>query len=474
MMLGGGSYAVSSVAGAASAATTSELIDRLEQQVARFDDFLATADDAVLVDYRREQLTTLSDKIEAANIPRGQKQRLQSTVSAAIDSNDRAGEYAANGNEADSEDEQDATDGQLTAFINSVKAQRGKKLDTGTADELLDHANAAQTARDEPLVRADDIQNRNAPTSSALEATVEAAFADVRETVAALEEKGYTVTLEYFHDDGPAINVNPVITGSILGALGYAGILGLKAAASYFGLKTLGAVGIITLAGWVGTYHQTALQLSQRFFLYTPNYRLLAARYFLDKTYEQTLENMEERIEGNDSALENAIEEVISRIFGGLVPGLSTDEAGVLVEYISELDNQFVTPTVVQQHICPTIENEDHRSGFEHNHSHDCVGERYEFTPEDEYAYSWVELSDVPPGTTVSWTWTGPNGELIADNELALPDPRNENKDLWDTYFVWMWVPIAGTSNADLFGDWNVEFAINGELQFTDTLTLTD
>lgn len=334
MILSATPYAVAHTSQPANA--HEELFDRLENQLGHFDDLLATADDAVLIDYRREQLDTLEDEIKAADLPRGQERRLQSTISAAHDSNDRAGEYAVKGDEDDSEEEQDATDGQLNAFINSVEAQQGKQIDESTGDELIDIATQALEARDDPLVRADDIQDRDAPTSSAFEAHVEESFDDLQETVSGLEDEGYDVTLDYFHEDGPGIDANPLFTISV-GALGFAALGTVKTATGIIGLKTLGAVGIATMGGWIAAKHTTARELVQQFYANTPNFRIAAARYLLRKNYEQNLGELEERTEGDDSVLENAIEEFASRAIGDLVPRISDNEAAVLVEYISQV-----------------------------------------------------------------------------------------------------------------------------------------
>jgi len=69
------------------------------------------------------QIQNLIDQIESLGLPKGQENSLEAKLRAALASVQRGNVSSASG--------------QLGAFINEVQAQRGKKIPTAEADELI-------------------------------------------------------------------------------------------------------------------------------------------------------------------------------------------------------------------------------------------------------------------------------------------------------------------------------------------------
>jgi hypothetical protein len=69
------------------------------------------------------QIQSLIDQVESLGLPKGQENSLEAKLRAALASVQRGNESSARG--------------QLGAFVNEVQAQRGKKIPTADADELI-------------------------------------------------------------------------------------------------------------------------------------------------------------------------------------------------------------------------------------------------------------------------------------------------------------------------------------------------
>ena len=82
-----------------------------------------------------------------------------------------------------------------------------------------------------------------------------------------------------------------------------------------------------------------------------------------------------------------------------------------------------------------------------------------EFSPADSKAYSWLSLGNVGAGT-VEWRWYTPDGYQYYTGSFNIPMPTSG--DHWNTYTVWGYLNIAGSSAVDHSGNWHVDIYRNG------------
>lgn len=133
--------------------------DSIEDLLAQFQDLLEQTativdlfEDALVVDYRREQHAALREKITALELQGDIEQSLLAKVDAADKANTRAGEAAVAGEPTRTQNMHRTSESALKAFINEVSAlKKDGTLNESAADDLSAMATAAREARGQVL-----------------------------------------------------------------------------------------------------------------------------------------------------------------------------------------------------------------------------------------------------------------------------------------------------------------------------------
>lgn len=240
------------VSGSGAAAQSDEDFESLEERLVeirdKFNALGQTVDDILLVDYRREGINGLRESITGLDLKKGTKQSLLSKVDAAESSNKRAAEAALNGDEEGSDEEEDATDGQLNALINKLSSLKGEKLSEDTAERLIDNARALIQARDNSLAAGDNITSPKFAEDFLNK--LDGLGAEFGAILRELQDRGHTVSLIDATTD-PKIRIqSPGIITIGLTLLAYALIklLAVAKAAAVIAVK-FGAIAKLQLLG---------------------------------------------------------------------------------------------------------------------------------------------------------------------------------------------------------------------------------
>ena len=84
------------------------------------------------------------------------------------------------------------------------------------------------------------------------------------------------------------------------------------------------------------------------------------------------------------------------------------------------------------------------------------------FSPQDQRAFSYVELGGSRNNQALRFEFYDPQGHLYTSQEAQA-----------QYQYHWAWVDIAGNPAANLPGQWAVKFYIDGQFQFEDHFTIT-
>ncbi|MBS3788982.1 PKD domain-containing protein [Candidatus Bipolaricaulota bacterium] len=100
------------------------------------------------------------------------------------------------------------------------------------------------------------------------------------------------------------------------------------------------------------------------------------------------------------------------------------------------------------------------------------IGETNVFSPDDDYAYSWIKFGKMHKGHTIKWKWYKPNGGLYTTVSETIPSPESEGHDWWNWYVKFSYIRIDGYDPASSCGQWKIKVYADGSYLFTETFTI--
>lgn len=113
-------------------------------------------------------------------------------------------------------------------------------------------------------------------------------------------------------------------------------------------------------------------------------------------------------------------------------------------------DEDTLDQSLVQATICGEIENEWHRSGLEHSHSHRCLDSRNQFSIATEpTVYFWVEMRNVPPAS-YRFDWNDPDGEHLGSSMNEVPPP--DDGSVFPERHFWAWMEFDSSTDPGTYG----------------------
>ena len=425
--------------------------------------------DALLADYRREGIESLSEGVSEIS-----SQSLADTLATRVRDADELNEEFASAvvdssssNVGELREEATAA---LQAVLDELEQSRGT-LSSTLYDGMVPVTENLVRAERTGLIGRAATALESTPTSTEWFESIESEIDEIQRRYQRLRDQGYELRLDV---ETPAVEIvdptankgagaMPVVTGSALigGGMLMTGLLKATALAA----TTAALVKASTLtAGYVaprvlGIYNGPSSLLQN----YFPP-ALFRQLYFTRNSSPdpcppvETLDTILTAVDIDDRF------QFISDVATVCDPTPGPED---VAEALGNDIEEFVgdEPTLTMSRMCASLANEDHVRGFDHEHSHQCMGERYSFSvSEHERAYLRVRIENYEQAD-FRYVWVGPSGPVF-ENSGTVPYRTGET----DQIFLWNHIELSSDLET---GTWNVDFYYDGEFMSTEVFTVT-
>ena len=130
---------------------------------------------------------------------------------------------------------------------------------------------------------------------------------------------------------------------------------------------------------------------------------------------------------------------------------------------------EFIKEPTIQ---LPEILDHTMAKGVLEDYPYTPIERTYNFSTEDEAAFSWIKFGRIDRSHIISWRWYQPNGDLYWRASIEIIDPRSQGYEWWEWYAVWDSIWIRDYKAAGLPGEWRVDVLVDGVPLLSEKFTI--